>query len=590
MSLTKICKLSGKEFTITDEDLKFYKKLWVPTPTLCPEERARRRYSWRNERKLYWRKCDATGRRILSIFSPDKPFTVYEKSYWYSDNWNPLDYGIDFDFTKPFFEQFRELMEKVPMVPLSNWWYSENSDYCNQWGNLKDCYLVFEGNNNESCYYCWEISNSRLCVDSSAIQKSEKLYECFNCENCFDSKYLQNSKNCNKSWFLKNCINCEECFWSANLQGKKYYFFNEKYSKEEYYKKIESLELWKYYSIEKIKKKVSAFFMKFPNKYINWNNNENSTWDYLNNTQNCENCYNVQDSQNCKNIFYGYWLSNVHDMTVYWDWWVEFCYENHEIGQDIRKICFSDQVWEWCYNIFYSKMCIKNSHDLFWCIWLRNKKYCILNKQYTKEEYFKLREKIVAHMEKTWEWWEFFPSSISPFWYNETIAQEYFPLNQGDVLTKHLYNDKQIFNWSTYEQQIPEVEKIISAKKLPENIDEIPDDILNWAIMPDNSDTVGNEYLCSDTIISRDENINPLQTIHKPFKITKQELEFYRKHNLPIPRKHPDQRHSERMKLKNPRKLFDRKCEKCWINMKTTYSPYREEIVYCEKCYNEIIS
>jgi hypothetical protein len=40
----------------------------------------------------------------------------------------------------------------------------------------------------------------------------------------------------------------------------------------------------------------------------------------------------------------------------------------------------------------------------------------------------------------------------------------------------------------------------------------------------------------------------------KPFRIIKQELEFYRKHNLPIPKKHPDIRHLERMKLRNPRK------------------------------------
>jgi len=49
----------------------------------------------------------------------------------------------------------------------------------------------------------------------------------------------------------------------------------------------------------------------------------------------------------------------------------------------------------------------------------------------------------------------------------------------------------------------------------------------------------------------------------KPFKIIREELEFYRKHNLPIPRRHPDQRHLDRMKLRNPRKLFMRKCDKC---------------------------
>jgi hypothetical protein len=100
---------------------------------------------------------------------------------------------------------------------------------------------------------------------------------------------------------------------------------------------------------------------------------------------------------------------------------------------------------------------------------------------------------------------------------------------------------------------------MIPADKLPDNIKDIPDDILNWAIE------------CEIT--------------KKPFRIIKPELEFYRKHNLGVPKRHPDQRHLDRIKLRNPRKLFDRKCYKCEIDMKTTYSPEREEVVYCESCY-----
>jgi hypothetical protein len=73
----------------------------------------------------------------------------------------------------------------------------------------------------------------------------------------------------------------------------------------------------------------------------------------------------------------------------------------------------------------------------------------------------------------------------------------------------------------------------------------------------------------------------------KPYRIIKQELEFYKKHNIPLPRKHPDIRHMERMKLRNPRKLFDRKCDKCWKDIKTTYSPSRPEIVYCQECFEK---
>jgi CxxC-x17-CxxC domain-containing protein len=69
----------------------------------------------------------------------------------------------------------------------------------------------------------------------------------------------------------------------------------------------------------------------------------------------------------------------------------------------------------------------------------------------------------------------------------------------------------------------------------------------------------------------------------------KQELDFYRKHNLPIPRRHPEQRHLDRIALKNPKKMFDRKCDKCGKTIKTSYYPNTEELVYCEECYNKEI-
>jgi hypothetical protein len=68
--------------------------------------------------------------------------------------------------------------------------------------------------------------------------------------------------------------------------------------------------------------------------------------------------------------------------------------------------------------------------------------------------------------------------------------------------------------------------------------------------------------------------------------LIRQELEFYHKYHLPLPRKHPDQRHLERTKLRNPKKLRDRTCNNCWITIKTSYSPDRPEKVYCEQCYN----
>ena len=232
----------------------------------------------------------------------------------------------------------------------------------------------------------------------------------------------------------------------------------------------------------------------------------------------------------------------------------ELIYNSINCWINVYKLNFCNQCWE-CSDMIYSSNC-NWSKNCFWSVSLINKEYCILNKQYTKEEYEILVPKIINHMKTTVEWWEFFPATISPFWYNETVANEYYPLDNVQAIEKW-------FNWSSYEPPFPKVDKIIRADDLPKDIKDIPDDILNRAIE------------CSES--------------KRPFRIIAKELDFYRKQDISIPNLHPDIRHINRSKIWNPRKLFDRKCDKCGVDMKTIYSPDREEIVYCEGCYNKEI-
>ena len=557
INMQKQCKQCKAQFMITQSDIIFYnrispefnlKKYQIPNPLLCPDCRQQRRLVWRNERSIYKRKCDFTWRNILSVYSPDKPFKICEQKAWWADTCNWLDYWVDFDFNKPFFEQFKNLQLRVPKMSLLLG-EIENSEFTNHCDNLKNCYLVFASTEDKNCIYWNYVNNSKDCIDNLAIKNCELCYECTDCQNGYNLKYCEMSNNCSSSLFLYNCNSCKNCFMCSNLRNKEYCISNKQYSKEEYIDILSKINTWDYYSISNLMKE----FIEIKNTSIRKNlfieKSENVSWDIITNSNNCEACFDVHNSEDCKYVYY--W-SNIKDSMDIMSWYktTELCYETASVWSWAYNCKFCYLPWwssfiMYSINTLYSKYC-------FWCTDIKNAKYCILNKQYSKEEYEKIVPKIIEHMQKTWEWWEFFPVNLSPFDYNETMAYEYYPVSKEEALNTW-------WRWKNNNDHNIDTNKIIPANKLSGDIKEIPEDILNWAIK------------CEIT--------------WKPFKLTTQELNFYRKHSLPIPHLHPDERHANRMKLRNPRKLFDRNCEKCNKSIQTTYSSSRSEIVYCEKCY-----
>lgn len=64
---------------------------------------------------------------------------------------------------------------------------------------------------------------------------------------------------------------------------------------------------------------------------------------------------------------------------------------------------------------------MRNISNCFGCVGLHDGyEHCILNTQYTKEEYQLLVPQIIEHMMKTGEWEESFPPKLSSYGYNET--------------------------------------------------------------------------------------------------------------------------------------------------------------------------
>ncbi|MBI1812382.1 hypothetical protein HYR82_01195 [Candidatus Peregrinibacteria bacterium] len=556
--MQKACAHCQTLFEVTNDDLEFYEKLspifggkkhGIPPPTRCADCRQQRRLAWRNERNMYRRKCDFSGREIVSMYPPDSPFTIYEQDIWWSDQWNALEYGRDFDFSRPFFEQFRALQLAVPRVALVNK-QSENAHYTNHSGKNKNCYLCAVTFGCEDIYYSdWVIDHCRDCVDCSYLMEGCELsYETYYAWGSYQAFFCDFIRRCRSVWFCYDCMNCSDCFLCWNLRNKSHCIENQQYTEEEYRRKMaEFIPL------------SSSALANFRKEYIRRKErvvihpamyqvqSENCSGDLLFFSKDCTDCFDAITMQDCRHCFDG--IDVKDSMDIYHVGWAELMYECHAISNGYQ--CLACHFTYDNKNVSYCD-CTQNSHDLFGCAGLNQAAYCILNKQYTKEEYEALVPRIIEHMKKDGLWGEFFPLSFSPFGYNQSRAQEYYPLTKEQAA-------EQKIRWSDYESIPPDAERTIPAAQLPEYIADIPDDMLQWAIRCEKSD--------------------------KPFRIVKQELDFYRRSGIPVPRRHPDQRYLDRMAQRRPRKLWKRQCQKCQKNIQTAFSPERTEIVYCESCY-----
>jgi len=541
------CQITDQQFEINDQDFEFYQKLKIPEPTISPFERQRRRLAFRNESTLYHRQCDKTGRQIISMYAPDCPLTIYDQKEWWEDSWEALTYGRDFDFSKTFFEQFADLQKVVPRMSLNNI-NAENSEYANYALGNKNCYLIYTSDFNENCCYGrWQMHCFR-CFDCDFINNSEFCYDSIEIIKCNQSIGSMLCKNSSNIYFSYNLSNCHNCFGCSNLNNKEFYVFNKKVSKEEFEIFLKNANLGSYLNYIKSKNYCYQEIAKTPHKALNILNCENSLGDYLKNSKNAYLCFdsmNIEDCKYCTNIQDN--VKNCYD----WDFVgfkSELCCEVVSSAYNLFDCQFIANCWQGNSNIEYCELCLGNE-NLFGCIGLRKKKNCILNKQYTKEEFFNLKEKIIKHMKKTSEYGQFFQNELSPFAYNESVAVDYFPLSKNEILTKG-------FKWKDEDKNL----------KYKESIIEIPDEIKNC-----------HEDICEKILICESTN--------KPYKIIKEEFKFLKENNLPIPRESIQQRSKNRISLKNSRNIYQRNCTKCGIQIFSTFSPERPEVVYCERCY-----
>jgi hypothetical protein len=167
----------------------------------------------------------------------------------------------------------------------------------------------------------------------------------------------------------------------------------------------------------------------------------------------------------------------------------------------------------------------------------------------------------IGDNERKYVYGDFYPIEFSVFGYNETVNLDYFPISSD-------FASKMKYPWKFREKRDYNIS--IQSDKLTDDINDVNDDILNEIIGCLND---GNSSFQCTTA----------------YRITSEELKFYKHKGLPLPRYCPNCRHYQRLEYRNPVKLWHRSCmnKGCTNEFETSYSPDRPEIIYCEKCYQQ---
>jgi len=543
---TRSCESCSTEFTILPKDFELYEKLKVNPPKLCPRCGIRWAMSLRNERNVYQRACDKCGKSGLSMYHKDAPYVVYCHECWWKDDWSGKDYAMDYDPSRPVMDQFLELQKKVPREALINV-NTINCDYGNMVRDSKDIYFCFQVDHTENALYSiWLTGNSRDLLGSRKIISGERIVSSVDIVKCSNSAYLQDcadSVDCYFSYDLKGCNNC---LFSSNLRNKTNYVRNVQITPEEFQAEkarvlngswatlqgsIAEYELLKNSAVRRFANIVKC------NDVVGNYLDSSSSLRFCFETVNIEQCHAVISILNAKEVAYSY-----------------------SIGIQPGEYMFGCSVIKggsnlrFCFNLLTSSDCVLcdsllSSSNCIASVGLKHAEYSILNKQYEKDEYVKIQDELFAKGELS----DFPPATFSAFAFNESAANDYYPLDEAGAIS-------QGYRWQ-HDTTKTTGKETLQPENVPDTIHDVDESILKEILR------------CTKC--------------NRNYRIVKAELDLLRSFPLPLPRECPQCHMDKNRLMRRPFELYHRSCMKpgCTNEFETSYTPDRPEIIYCESCY-----
>jgi hypothetical protein len=467
--MTLNCAITDKSFSLSEREEKLIADFGFPHPTLAPMERWLQAVGQSTPFAFRQTVCPVTKTPILSRWSESGAIVGVNSDWFWSDDCDNIIEGQDYDFNRPFFEQFQELARKC-YAPSINRINCENSPYVNASYQLKDCHLCFACESLRDCYYSALCSNSNDLIFCAGVSNSELCYRCLDCSDIYEGRFLQDCINCRDCYWCLDCIGCSNCFQCYGLRQASdgYYIQNQKVTKEEWQKVIDKVNSGSFSIETQLQNDAERFFKDKRNYNTNFNNENCSAIYHVTHSKNCQGALYSNDSQDCKDIIF---TADARDCySVIWGRRVERCYQV-VAANEAYDCAFCDGCIGGGRNQIYCFCCYNGCHDLFGCFFLKGRNYCILNKQYTQKEYESLLPRVKQHMQSTGEYGQWFPSSFYSVPYNDSWAR-YFLAN---------LTDEQIEKRGLLISEVPKFKDSYGIE-LPDGLDQFSDQECNKEI------------------------------------------------------------------------------------------------------------
>ena len=346
------------------------------------------------------------------------------------------------------------------------------------------------------------------CIDCVEILKCELCYDCHTLKSCYECRHCRMCYECSDCIFCEDCIGCRHCLFSFGLRNATYCIGNVPVTKIEYDEALVALAI---HRRDRVKEAKERFARELLNANYSTNslvNAEDSTGHFLTNTKNVRESFFTHDALDCGYLM----LSNSSK-----DFWRGFS-EGAELGYQSGAYAKTYG----CYNCYmdvggafnlYSLFMYNGCQHCFGSVGLNKRSYCILNNQYSKEEYFELVPRIISHMKATGEWGNFFPAVLSPHFYEHSFCHDWLEPISGDEAKRRGYR---IGGETAYADLQGEPSGLI-----PNSSQEITDDL--------------------------GEHVYGCERSGRAFKFQKSELLFHKRTNIPLPSIHWRERVKERI-------------------------------------------